>query len=226
MNILVIGEREHLEECRLKFGKTHTYEFTTGHQAAEKYFANSNVIFDFLIDESPEQMEIYRDHPNAIGFLNTTKISLLELVSAFGGGSIRCTLFGFNGLPTFLNRDTLEVTLYGGDSEKLSLICSQLGTKFLVVDDRVGMVTPRVICMIINEAYFTLQEGTASREDIDIGMKLGTNYPLGPFEWCSKIGIRHVFELLEAVYEDTKDERYRICPLLKKEYFNAITATK
>jgi 3-hydroxybutyryl-CoA dehydrogenase len=76
--------------------------------------------------------------------------------------------------------------------------------------------------MIINEAYYTVQEGTASREDIDLAMKLGTNYPYGPFEWCQRIGIKYIFELLTAVYEDTKDERYRICPLLKKEYLSEI----
>jgi 3-hydroxybutyryl-CoA dehydrogenase len=80
------------------------------------------------------------------------------------------------------------------------------------------MVTPRVIFMIINEAYFTVQEGTARKADIDQGMKLGTNYPYGPFEWSELIGLQHVYELLEAVYEDTKDERYKICSLLKKEY--------
>ena len=58
-------------------------------------------------------------------------------------------------------------------------------------------------------------------EDIDQGMKLGTNYPHGPFEWCEKIGIRNVYELLEALYEDTKEERYKICPALKKAYLKA-----
>jgi 3-hydroxybutyryl-CoA dehydrogenase len=72
--------------------------------------------------------------------------------------------------------------------------------------------------MIINEAYYTVQEETATRDDIDRAMKLGTNYPFGPFEWCQRIGINHVYEVLEAVYEDTRDERYKICPLLKKEY--------
>ena len=72
--------------------------------------------------------------------------------------------------------------------------------------------------MIINEAFYTLQEGTASPEDIDKGMKLGTNYPYGPFEWCERIGLAHVYELLEAMYEDTKEERYKICPLLKQQY--------
>jgi 3-hydroxybutyryl-CoA dehydrogenase len=220
MNILVIGEQNHMEECKEKFGKTHQYQFAKGHQEAEKYFLSSNIIFDFIIDESPDQMEVYRDHPKVIAFLNTTKISLLELISSFSG-PIECSLFGFNGLPTFLNRDILEIAISRQiDFQVLESICKQLQTKFLAIDDRVGMVTPRVICMIINEAYYTFQEGTASREDIDKGMKLGTNYPYGPFEWCQRIGIRHVYELLEAVYEDTKNERYKICPLLKKEYLN------
>jgi 3-hydroxybutyryl-CoA dehydrogenase len=71
--------------------------------------------------------------------------------------------------------------------------------------------------MIINEAYYTVEEGTASRKDIDLAMKLGTNYPFGPFEWCEKIGAKNVFDLLKAVHEATQDERYHICTLLKKE---------
>ena len=97
-------------------------------------------------------------------------------------------------------------------------IAKSMGVQYLPVEDRVGMVKPRVIFMIINEACYTLQEGTASIEDIDTSMKLGTNYPYGPFEWCDKIGITAVFETLAALYEDTKDERYKICPLLKTKY--------
>ena len=219
MNILVIGEEVHFVECKEKFGKKHLYQWERGHQHAEQFFSKAEVVFDFIIDEAPDQMEVYRDHPAVVAFLNTTKVSLIELVAAFAG-PIQCTLFGFNGLPTFLNRDILEVALLKTlDKDRLHKVCEELGTKYALVDDRVGMVTPRVICMIINEAYYTLQEGTASREDIDIGMKLGTNYPYGPFEWASRIGVRHVYELLESVYEDTKDERYKICALLKKEYF-------
>jgi 3-hydroxybutyryl-CoA dehydrogenase len=86
------------------------------------------------------------------------------------------------------------------------------------VEDRAGMATPRILCMIINEACYTLQEGTASIRDIDLGMKLGTNYPHGPFEWANAIGIANVYQVLEAMYEDTKEERYKICPLLKTKY--------
>jgi 3-hydroxybutyryl-CoA dehydrogenase len=131
---------------------------------------------------------------------------------------IKSSLFGFAGLPTFLDRTILETSLYKVDQKsKLEDICKKLNTEFQIVKDSVGLVTPRVICMIINEAYCTVEEGTATREDIDLAMKLGTNYPFGPFEWAKKIGIRNVYEVLNAVYEDTKDERYRICSLLKKE---------
>ncbi|MFZ1805792.1 MAG: 3-hydroxyacyl-CoA dehydrogenase family protein [Cyclobacteriaceae bacterium] len=223
MNILVIGDAKHMDECKAKFGEKHTYQLEHGHQQAESSFSKNDLVFDFIIDESPEQMEIYHDHPGVIAFLNTTKISLLELVTAFAG-SIQCTLYGFNGLPTFLNRDILEVALLNDKKPKiLEEVCNNLETKYLVIDDRVGMVTPRVICMIINEAYFTFQEGTATKEDIDMGMKLGTNYPFGPFEWSERIGIKHVYELLDAVYEDTKDERYKICPLMKKDYLKSFT---
>ena len=109
----------------------------------------------------------------------------------------------------------LELTSFD-DSDKTLL--NNLLTEYKIVEDRVGMVTPRIICMIINEAFYTVQEGTASKKDIDLGMKLGTNYPMGPFEWLDKIGIDQAYELLEALYEDTKEERYKICPALKKEY--------
>jgi 3-hydroxybutyryl-CoA dehydrogenase len=85
------------------------------------------------------------------------------------------------------------------------------------------MVTPRVIFMIINEACYTLQEGTADMKDIDTSMKLGTNYPFGPFEWADNIGIKHVYETIETMYSDTHDERYKVCPLLKTKYLKGET---
>jgi 3-hydroxybutyryl-CoA dehydrogenase len=217
MKILVIGEPVNFEECQKKFGSGHVYSRMGEHWEAEKFLHHNDAIFDFTIDEAPHEFGIYADK-NTTVFLNTCKIALSELANSVNN-TLKCTIFGFNGLPTLLDRNLLEVSLFNGqDEEKLKTICQQLNTDFLTVDDRVGLVTPRVISMIINEAYYTVQEGTATREDIDLAMKLGTNYPYGPFEWCQRIGVKHVYELLEAVHEDTKDERYKICPLLKKEY--------
>ncbi len=219
MKILVIGAATDVEACKAKLGSGHTYSQVGTHTAAEAFLDSQDVIFDFLIEEDPHEFEIYKEKPITV-FLNTCKISLSELAH-LAGNSMQCTIFGFNGLPSFFNRSVLEVSLWQNKNrDKLAAVCKQLGTDFLLVDDRVGLVTPRVVAMIINEAYYTVQEGTATREDIDKAMKLGTNYPYGPFEWCSRIGVKHVYELLEAIYEDTKDERYKICPLLKKEYLN------
>lgn len=218
MNILVVGEESNLEECRAKFGGAHAYTLKENHSQALKEFIRAEVVFDFSVGKEEAPLEIYFSHPQVVAFLNTSKVSLTQLISQ----SIdrpKCVLFGFAGLPTFLNRPLLEVTMADiGQKPTLEKICHLLGTSFQIVEDRVGLVTPRVICMIINEAYFTVQEGTASREDIDLAMRLGTNYPFGPFEWCKRIGVRQVYELLESIQEDTKDERYKICPLLKKEY--------
>jgi len=216
MKILVIGTILHFEECRQKLGN-HVYTHVQSGAEAEKILTRSEVIFDFLIDKDPGAFEMYANKP-VTAFLNTCKINLSALVHQVASPPL-CTVFGYNGLPTLFNREFLEVSLLKSeDTPLLKKICQQLSTEYLLVDDRVGLVTPRVICMIINEAYYTVQEGTASREDIDLAMKLGTNYPYGPFEWCDRIGLKNVYQLLEAVYEDTKDERYKISALLKKEY--------
>jgi 3-hydroxybutyryl-CoA dehydrogenase len=81
--------------------------------------------------------------------------------------------------------------------------------------DEPGMVSPRVIAMIVNEAWFALEEGVSSREDIDVAMKLGTNYPFGPFTWGEKIGVKKIVSLLTTLHQ--KSPRYEVSASLKKE---------
>ncbi|MFT6969853.1 MAG: 3-hydroxybutyryl-CoA dehydrogenase [Roseivirga sp.] len=219
MKILVIGSEQNINEFKLKFNNLTDCEFQQDYNF-ETDLTKIDLVFDFFIADSPEQFEIFNQYEGLNLFVNAPKISLTEL--AFYQEDVICNLFGFNGLPTFLDRSILEVSILNEENTLLLQgICKELGTDFEIIEDRVGMVSPRVIFMIINEAFFTLQEGTANRADIDTGMKLGTNYPLGPFEWSERIGIQNIYETLEALYEDTKEERYKICPLLKKEYLKA-----
>ncbi|HEX8040716.1 MAG TPA: 3-hydroxyacyl-CoA dehydrogenase family protein [Chryseosolibacter sp.] len=216
MKILVIGEPVHCAECRQKLG-VHEYTEINRHTDAENRLEGHDLIIDFLIDGQPEFFQAYSLKPLTV-LLNTCRISLAALARSVHD-PLKCRVFGFNGLPTMFRRQVLEISLLKkDDAQAVSDLCRQLKTEFLLVDDRVGLVTPRVVCMIINEAYYTVQEGTATREDIDLAMKLGTNYPFGPFEWCEKIGLKNVFELLQAIYEDTHDERYKISALMKREY--------
>ncbi|RAU84210.1 3-hydroxyacyl-CoA dehydrogenase family protein [Pontibacter arcticus] len=220
MNILVLSGTEMAEEFGQKISEgIHRITYTS--VPDEEIAATADVIFDFLLHQQPERLLTYKaDH---VVFCNAPFVQLASLVYTLNQKPA-CTLFGFNGLPTFFNRTILEVSMYDAqDADKMAEVCKALNTDYQVVEDRVGMVTPRVICMIINEACYTLQEGTASIADIDLGMKLGTNYPKGPFEWANQIGIQNVYKLLNAVYKDTREERYKICPLLKTKYLKGET---
>lgn len=102
--------------------------------------------------------------------------------------------------------------------DKAKNLFQKAGKECYEVKDRAGMVMMRIVAMIINEAYLVLQEGTSNREDIDIAMKLGTNYPFGPIEWSEKLGIELVYHILKSMFEEYGDDRYRISPLLKEKY--------
>ena len=86
-----------------------------------------------------------------------------------------------------------------------------------VKNSGIGFRYPRTVSMIINEAYFLLEEGGADREDIDRAMVYGVNYPLGPFQWAEKIGLKRILSLLDELYDVTRDPRYRASTLLRLE---------
>ncbi len=182
-----------------------------------------DLIFDLDFDDTPEQIAQYMELEGVTIILGSVKIQLEELYAEMGRRP-SCTIVGMNTLPTFINRSLLECCATHKNDEAIATdIFNKLGLESRFVKSRVGLVTPRIVCMIINEAYFTVQEGTASREDIDLGMKLGTAYPKGPFAWSQELGLDHVYETLDALYQDTRDERYKICPLLKTEYLQSFT---
>jgi len=218
MRILVLADEQMKNELKEKFKDAHEYICYKNYEFDKRIFRQVDLAFDFILAEHPDQVHLYEREDKLPIFLNTIKTSLAQLLchSIKLQNTNASNFIGFNGLPGFFNRELLEITSLSNITHNNQIeLFTKLGTKYIQVQDRVGMVTPRVVCMIINEAFYTLQEGTASEEDIDQGMKLGTNYPYGPFEWASKIGLKNVYQLLESVYQDTKDERYKICPLLK-----------
>lgn len=121
-----------------------------------------------------------------------------------------------NAWPGFLKGPVVEAT--GGNAEtrkKVQDLLALFNRKPEWVTDQPGLISARVVCAIINEAYWTLQEKVSSKEDIDTAMRLGTNYPLGPFEWAQKIGLSRVHRLLSELSQ--QHERYQPAALLTQE---------
>lgn len=81
----------------------------------------------------------------------------------------------------------------------------------------IGFHIPRTLAMIINEAYFSIEDGLCSKKDLDRAMKYGVNYPMGPFEWISETGPAWVLYLLDELYDVTRDPRYRAAKTLRLE---------
>ena len=83
------------------------------------------------------------------------------------------------------------------------------------VGDAPGLVLGRIVCQVVNECAFALQEGVGSAEDIDAGMLLGLNQPHGPLRWADTIGLDHVLGVLDGLVDEQRDPRYRAAPLMR-----------
>jgi 3-hydroxybutyryl-CoA dehydrogenase len=114
-----------------------------------------------------------------------------------------------NAWNGFLNRPVIELAGNNNEFKKQAEgILKKLEWEFLWVTDDYGFIAARVIAMIINEAYYALEERVSTKIQIDTAMKLGTNYPHGPFEWSEKIGLEHILLLLQKLSK--KNKRYTI----------------
>jgi 3-hydroxybutyryl-CoA dehydrogenase len=131
-----------------------------------------------------------------------------------GGGAI-----GFHALPPFRETGLVELT-QGPDSAQSAATAAErffatLGKHTTWVGDAPGLVLGRIVCQVINEAAFALAEGVGSAEDVDAGMVHGLNYPRGILHWGDEIGLDHVLAVLDGLYEERREERYRAAPLLR-----------
>lgn len=155
---------------------------------------HADVFIDLLFekDHIPQLQQLL---PKLV-IVNSVENTLTETDSSF----VR-----INGWNTFLKSSLIEASSLNEDNkQKTEEVFLLFNKKIEWVDDIAGFITPRVICMIINEAFIAFNEGVSTKEEIDTAMKLGTNYPYGPFEWAEKIGVGAVRKLLNKLSEENK----------------------
>ncbi len=137
--------------------------------------------------------------------INAVNNTLLELGEPF----IR-----INAWPGFLSKPVLEMVAAGERVMVADQLFKSLGWQYQLAPDITGMISPRIIAALVNEAWITYDDGISSREEIDIAMKLGTNYPYGPFEWGNIIGLTNIKSLVMKLQKEKTG--YNIAPSLKK----------
>lgn len=168
--------------------------------------AGADCYIDILFNEKDHTTELPALHP-ALLIVN----SVCNTTDQLPAGLIR-----INGWATFLKRPVVEAACADAALRtKAEKVFDLFNKKTEWVADIPGFISPRVVTTIINEAYITLDEKVSSKAEIDTAMKLGTNYPYGPFEWSEKIGLKKVYSLLSLLAETNK--RYEPSALLKKE---------
>jgi 3-hydroxybutyryl-CoA dehydrogenase len=101
-------------------------------------------------------------------------------------------------------------------SESAESFFGNLGFATEWVEDAPGLVLGRIVCQLVNEAAFAIGEGVGSARDVDAGLTLGLSHPRGPVAWSEAIGLDHVLAVLDALWEDRREERYRAAPLLRR----------
>jgi 3-hydroxybutyryl-CoA dehydrogenase len=132
-----------------------------------------------------------------------------------GGASV-----GFHALPPFERCELVELTRNEGSSpaaaSRAERFFQTLGRHVEWVADAPGLVLGRIVCQVINESAFALGEGVGSAQDIDTGMMLGMAHPRGPIQWAREIGLDHVLGVLEGLWSEYREERYRPAPALRR----------
>lgn len=157
-------------------------------------------------------------HPKATVLASTLTSTATELGMIAG---IDTRVIGIGLVPTLMSSSTVAEIAPGLNATPEHIASAaqflhQLGYTIERVEDRVALVQMRILATLINEAAFAVMEGVASPADIDQAMQLGTGYPKGLLAWADEIGIPIVTLILDGLYHEYRQERYRPCVLLKQ----------
>ena len=155
--------------------------------------------------------------PEAIIASNTSSISITQLAAATTRPDRFIGMHFFNPVPMMALVELIRGYLTSDAThDTVKELAERLGKSPITVKNAPGFVVNRILVPMINEAFFVLSEGIATAEDIDAGMKLGCNQPIGPLALGDMIGLDVCLAVMEVYLKEFGDSKYRPCPLLKE----------
>ncbi len=148
---------------------------------------------------------------------NTSGLSITEIASATKRPDKVVGMHFFNPVPVMKLVEVIKGSDTSEDIFALAMgVSRKLGKEPIAVEEAPLFAVNRILVPMINEAIFVLQEGIASAEDIDKGMVLGANHPIGPLALADLVGLDTLLMVIDTLYNETGDSKYRACPLLRK----------
>jgi 3-hydroxybutyryl-CoA dehydrogenase len=183
--------------------------------------ADADVVVEVVIEVMEVKKKVYQEleaivKPHTLFFTNTSGLSITEMAATTKRPDKFIGTHFFNPVPVMR---LLEITKGYETSEETLAIAKDWGKKIgkqvIVVNEAPAFAVNRILCPMLNEAFYALGEGVASAEDIDTGMVLGCNHPIGPLALSDLVGLETLLRVMEGMHKEMGD-KYMPAPLLVK----------
>ncbi len=185
-------------------------------------FADRDLIIEAITENVGAKEELFRNLDKLVSektilATNTSSISVTGLAAVTQRPHKVIGMHFFNPVPVMKLLEVIRAVQT--DDATYQIACQvgeKLGKQVVTAKDSAAFIVNRTLLPFLNEAVFTLYEGVGTAEDIDKAVKLGLNHPMGPLELCDFVGLDTLLAVLDVMYKEFGDPKYRACPLLRK----------